>query len=76
MEALKETGAKTYSPGRVRDALTAYEALWDPLMPDCDLRFGDHSATRENTAANVLSFYDSRYDVIVPIVENWPERPN
>ena len=71
LAAIREIGAECYTPERVQQALDRYQAVWKPLMPDFYRRFENSSTEEKLEAQRMLQFFESRYDIIIPIVESW-----
>ncbi|HAT98570.1 MAG TPA: hypothetical protein DCS50_05670 [Acidaminococcaceae bacterium] len=73
LKALKKAGSENYSYDRVRKKIDSYNKVWEPLMPDFYKRFGDTSELRKRCLNAMLTFFQRRYQIIVPIVEK--EKP-
>lgn len=71
LQAIKKVGSENYRYSRVQEKMAAYDKVWAPLMPDFYKRFGDTSKLREGCMKATLDFFRKRYDIIIPIVENW-----
>ena len=71
LDAIREIGSRNFSPEKVDAAMEKYGDIWDPLMPDCYKRFGDSASSWENEQKSTLSFFENRYDIILPYVEGY-----
>lgn len=71
LSSLKKIGSQNFSYDKVRDKMDFYDKMWGPLMPDFYKRFGDTANLRKRCMNSTLNFFQRRYDVIIPIVENW-----
>ena len=71
MKAVKKVGSENYKYSRVQEKMDSYDKVWGPLMQDFYKRFGDTSKLREGCMKSTLDFFRKRYDIIIPIVENW-----
>ena len=71
LSSLKKIGSQNFSYDKVRDKMDFYDKVWGPLMPDFYKRFGDTANLRKRCMNSTLNFFQRRYDVIIPIVENW-----
>ena len=71
LSSLKRIGSQNFNYDKVRDKMDYYDKLWSPLMPDFYKRFGDTANLRKRCMNSTLNFFQRRYDVIIPIVENW-----
>ena len=71
LEAVKEIGSENFSPERTEDVLGRYLRDWMPLMNDYYLRYGDHRFAWDVNIRNTRDFFKSRYDFIIPIIENY-----
>ena len=71
LSSLKKIGSQNFSYDKVRDKMDYYDKMWGPLMPDFYKRFGDTANLRKRCMNSTLNFFQRRYDVIIPIVENW-----
>lgn len=71
LSSLKRIGSQNFNYDKVRDKMDYYDKMWGPLMPDFYKRFGDTANLRKRCMNSTLNFFQRRYDVIIPIVENW-----
>ena len=71
LSSLKKIGSQNFNYDKVRDKMDFYDKMWGPLMPDFYKRFGDTANLRKRCMNSTLNFFQRRYDVIIPIVENW-----
>lgn len=71
LKAVKKVGSENYKYSRVQEKMDSYDKVWGPLMQDFYKRFGDTSKLREGCMKSTLDFFRKRYDIIIPIVENW-----
>ena len=71
LEAIKRLGSENYAFSRVQAKMNDYDKIWAPLMPDFYKRFGDTSRERKRSMESTLDFFRKRYDMIIPMVENW-----
>lgn len=71
LESLKTIGQKNCNPERVRFIMQNYLEVWEPLLPDFYKRFGDWQNGWDSSLALTLEFFDARYDVIIPIAEEF-----
>ncbi len=71
LKAIKKAGSENYKYFRVLAKMEQFDKIWGPLMPDFYKRFGDSSQKRKECMEAILNFFKRRYDVIIPIVENW-----
>ncbi len=60
--------AADYNIERVRTKIQPYVDLWQPLMSDFYLRYGDTSWGWDDGLNAMLSFFEKRADIIIPIV--------
>lgn len=68
---IKEIGTECYSPDRVRQEMQNYELIWGSLMPGFYKRYGDYSKAYDSNRKRMIQFFDNRYDIIIPIIEEW-----
>ena len=71
LQSIKKAGSENYNYYRVRAKMEAYDKIWGPLMPDFYKRFGDIPKRRKGCMKSTLNFFKKRYDIIIPMVENW-----
>ena len=71
LEAIKKVGSENYKYSKVQEKMNSYDKIWGPLMPDFYKRFGDSSQKRKECMELTLNFFKKRYDIIIPIVEEW-----
>lgn len=71
LQSLKEIGSNCYAPSHVESALKDYLDLWNPLLDDCYRRYGDHQDLWTASLDATRGFFERRYSLLVPKVEDW-----
>ncbi len=73
LESITRIGTEILTPEKVSAAMETNRAIWQPLMAQNYLRYGDTSKESKKYADGIIDFFEHRYDFIQKFVSSYIE---